>query len=922
MPIAVAAYLMGSSNFNLGNDTERGDPAMAWVPPIEQTVANVAVAPFVAAGSSVLRAHYALIIAKTARKGETTMTIGTGNPQALSGGSWSDNAASGYSYYSLRLTQESSTYYFENPEGLSVMGYGLGQDESYYYLAAASARQLNPSFYINDIHFQDADGQTYCNTPFTFRAWVNFPVSNTPGFLRWYIDGVEETAARDIREWTKPSLSLNTPHVIKMELYDAYGNFYELYSTITVVDPVPLTITPSGTVGICPGYTTVTLTANSGPSRYQWYKDGTAIVGETRQTYNATQLGSYTVKGFYGNCSPDMSDPVIVTNVPSVLYWNKNATNNNWYDPNNWLNEDGSKYNGYPNICADVHIPGHANYYPNLNTTDSPRGGRGEPTCNDIIFHFGAEIAQPQYLVYDKAYIQYNFGYYDSSYAYKTDGDPHSATPLKRGRWYALAAPLKKMVTGDFSFGGYPNMWQQGFKATNTTLNYFTGAWHLPTNTNALELGNNQNYGVSVWAAELLGGVLGEDVSYHTNLNTLKGILEIPFFENKQLSDLHRVHSYDGTKSSFKYYDMETTNYPIVDSISPGTIVRGAEAYRFVFDGNLVNIVVNGVTTPVFKVTVPAGEEMMIGNPFMSTIDFRKFYEINQTKLDAFYRLYVNNNWQTYSYAAGAGVLNEHVAPLQAMFIGTTGSGTVDLYFPPAMISITREAGKQHQLRSEAQESTFDDVIYINAKNDNGDSWATMSINNPSEKDVKMLFTEENMETPQVYILDNNNGRNATQFGLNFGEEVRLGIKCEQQGQMQLEFKNLENITAESITLVDKLENTETNLLKNSSYKFNYNPANSEGRFSIVIGSSRGATGIDGNQASNTYIYSDGKTLTVKSGALIKEVTVTTADGMVVVSDIVDKQEYSKKLSVAPGIYIVKAKNQEGQTKTEKIVIK
>ena len=115
-PVAVASFLTGTTYSGLSYAL--GDPAMAWVPPIEQTVMNVALAPFVATGTSVLKEHHALIVTPTATREATTMTIGAGVPQALSGGTWTENAASGFSFYSIPLTDVNATYYFENAAGL------------------------------------------------------------------------------------------------------------------------------------------------------------------------------------------------------------------------------------------------------------------------------------------------------------------------------------------------------------------------------------------------------------------------------------------------------------------------------------------------------------------------------------------------------------------------------------------------------------------------------------------------------------------------------------------------------------------------------------------------------------------------------------------------------------------------------------
>ncbi|ETK08876.1 hypothetical protein T230_06030, partial [Tannerella sp. oral taxon BU063 isolate Cell 1/3] len=247
-PVAVASFLTGT--LFPGLPYAVGDPAMAWVPPIEQTVMNVALAPFVATGTSVLKEHHALIVTPTATKNATTMTIGGGVPQALSGGTWTDNAQSGFSFYSIPLTDLKATYYFENAAGLSVMGYGLGAAESYYYLAASSARQLNPAFYINDIHFEDANEQTYCAGEFKVKGVAQLQLQSGSGAITWFVDGQERTDARDKLEWTIQSLPLDVQHEIKMVVKTSYNETMTLTTKITVVNPQPLKIT--GDRFICP----------------------------------------------------------------------------------------------------------------------------------------------------------------------------------------------------------------------------------------------------------------------------------------------------------------------------------------------------------------------------------------------------------------------------------------------------------------------------------------------------------------------------------------------------------------------------------------------------------------------------------------------------------------------------------------------
>ena len=338
-PIAVASFLMGLDYPDL---YKKGDPAMAWVPPIEQTVMNVAIAPFIEKGTSVLEEHHALIVTPTATKNATTMRIGNGAPKALSGGTWTDNVPSGFSFYSMPLTNETATYYFENAAGLSVMGYGLGPYESYYYLAASSARQLNPAFYINDIHFEDANEQTYCAGEFKVRGVAQMQLAGGSDDITWFIDNVEQTAERGKLEWTIPSLSLNTPHEIKMVVKAAYNEMFTLTTKITVVDPKPLKI--SGDPYICPPAQSTTLKAESGPARYQWFFNGDSILGETKQEYTVTKdkAGKYTVIGYYGKCQSPMSDTVTVIDGCKAIL--KMAYDGNGYTSGSVPSDENSPY--------------------------------------------------------------------------------------------------------------------------------------------------------------------------------------------------------------------------------------------------------------------------------------------------------------------------------------------------------------------------------------------------------------------------------------------------------------------------------------------------------------------------------------------------------------------------------------------------
>ena len=247
--IGVCTYLT-SSDYNNGSFS---DPAQAWLPSIEQLALEAVIAPFIPTGYSRLDAHKALIITPTATKDSTTVKIGTNAAQALSGGKWYDNLVSGMSFYSLPLTNDTTTYLISNWHGgLIIMGYGTGFAESYYYLAFSAMRSLNAVFYINGIHYQEVAFESICTQPIQFSAKIEGDTSTDPGYLKWYINDIEEIAARDQLTWNK-TFAPDTYNIKMVVLMDNNISTRTLES-ILIIDTAGIT-NVSGNTTICVGNT-------------------------------------------------------------------------------------------------------------------------------------------------------------------------------------------------------------------------------------------------------------------------------------------------------------------------------------------------------------------------------------------------------------------------------------------------------------------------------------------------------------------------------------------------------------------------------------------------------------------------------------------------------------------------------------------
>lgn len=286
-PVGVCAYLTSGAD----NNGIFSDPAMAWLPSIEQSVPEGMIAPFIPTGVTAITAHSALITTPTATKNDTRVSIGGGAPTALSG-RWMDNADAGMSFYNMPLTNPTASYFFTNQNGLFVMGYGTGNAESYYYLGFSGMRNLEATFYANNISYQDLPSHLFCTNEIAFRAQIE-GMSPNPESLKWYINGIEEVAAQDQLTWNKNFLA--GKYEIKMTARSIDESIKILESTLNIGAQIHTVASPA--IG---GTTTgdgcykvgdlvnVTATPRDEYEFVYWAKKDVPISTEANYTFTAT----------------------------------------------------------------------------------------------------------------------------------------------------------------------------------------------------------------------------------------------------------------------------------------------------------------------------------------------------------------------------------------------------------------------------------------------------------------------------------------------------------------------------------------------------------------------------------------------------------------------------------------------------------
>ena len=98
-------------------------------------------------------------------------------------------------------------------------------------------------------------------------------------------------------------------------------------TSVTVNTPPTVGITSTGTGAICAGASEL-LSATPGMSSYQWYKDGTAIVGATSSSYTAGDAANYSVSVVDTNGCSSLSTSYTITSAsaPTAMITNSGSS--------------------------------------------------------------------------------------------------------------------------------------------------------------------------------------------------------------------------------------------------------------------------------------------------------------------------------------------------------------------------------------------------------------------------------------------------------------------------------------------------------------------------------------------------------------------------------------------------------------------
>lgn len=573
-----------------------------------------------------------------------------------------------------------------------------------------------------------------------------------------------------------------------------------------------------------------------------------------------------------------------------------------------WGNKDKPDYIKLPskvNIPEDASVgmtEGHPIHYDMMvfsakdNNTEMSTKPFRVNLCDEIHFEPGAELVNAEYLLYNKAWVDYQLG---------------------KGRWYTLASPLKDVVAGDF----YTD------KSGTESSEYFQ-----PIKFNyGINSTDNDRFSPSVYQRGWKGNATlqtlnseTKDVAISGNWSALYNKVDEAYTPGTGFSlkvqDVTNNATFRLPKADTQYYYYSQNG--VVGGVSSGTINRD-NAYRLKSDELYErNININAQGQKKDPITISLTESAtkdyyLVGNPFMAHLNMKEFLEGNSEVIEPKY-------WAVDDGVQNIAVVNPNddswitvnenstakVAPLQSFFVQKkTGVSNNDITFTQEMQTL---GGTTDGLRSA-------NALTITATTSDGrTSRAAVAYDMAASADYEAsedaeLFLDSNLgDVPMVYTVA---GTMAT--SINRTSElynIPLGVYGSKQEMVTLSFGGLNQFS--SATLYDAQEQTETPLHEGKTVSV---PAGTSGRYFLRAGTPTGNEVIARN-AFLVYSVGGGKVMVTSSNTPLKDIRVYTMGGAQVRS--IQASGMQQEIYLNRGIYLITVSDQDGLQETRKVLVR
>lgn len=444
--------------------------------------------------------------------------------------------------------------------------------------------------------------------------------------------------------------------------------------------------------------------------------------------------------------------------------------------------------------------------------------------CKEIYFKPQAELLRQHRMTYEKAWVE---------------------KELVANKWYMLSAPLKNMYAGDMYVpvtmtdvslttpatvkGRQVSEAFQPISFNTTTYSrtgypFYQRSWGIDakvyTKTNDVRPSfYSGKLGYTTWS----GNIAEWSHTYNdvqVPYNTLTGFSVRAHKKDQAENTLIRLPKAD---TSYGYYDWnDDTSTPAAGS--GVTTVSKDYANRFVTDDQTND----GTLTFDIDDMQQVDDYVLVGNPFMASIDMKKFFETN-TKID-------QEGYWTYE----ASVASSHakptttsedglIKPMQAFFV-KKGTAT-QIIFDKGM-----QIDGNYPIH-ETPGGGARELMTMTAANDRGTSTASVELGD-EEESVETLFDSNLSDVPMVYTVAG--GQAVSINRVTELKPIAFGVTYNGEEAVDVTFSDIEQLTDGEVYVVDAV--TGFSQTVHDGDAFSVQP-NDYGRYFLVFAD--GTTGID-----------------------------------------------------------------------------
>lgn len=531
---------------------------------------------------------------------------------------------------------------------------------------------------------------------------------------------------------------------------------------------------------------------------------------------------------------------------------------------------------------------------------------------DEIHFEPGAEMLHAEYLLYKKAWVDYQLG---------------------KGHWYTLASPLKDVVAGDFysdsdsgkemqeyftdiTFAGNglynngtlpnnrfsPSVYQRAWKGESTEVPLYTDA----TNTKNVAISGN-------WSA-LYNKV---DEAYTPGTGFSLKVQDLPV--NSQTA-LFRLPKAD---MEYYYYSQDGTEPDEDDKV--GNISKD-NAHRLKSDELYVrNIDINasGQKKDPIKISLTESatkDYYLVGNPFMAHLDMDAFLKGNNEVIEPKY-------WAVDDGVQDVAVVNPDtdegwitqdnattIAPLQSFFVKKKKeeAGSNEIKFTQEMQTL---GGADGGLRSA-------NALTITATTSDGRTsraavaYSGMATDDYQSSEDAELFLDSNLgDVPMVYTVA---GTMASSINVRQNcELVPLGVYGARNEQVTLRFDQVGVFSG--VKLYDTKTKSYTTLTDGSEVSVS---TNDYGRYYLTGGIATGNEAIRSVDDISIYSVRSGEIVATSAGSSLRSVRVYGIGGELVTQQSLANQSVYRLRVPGNAIYVVYAEDMDGIIRNVKLRVR